>query len=200
MIVENRKRNQPLPVGSHIRTRRKELGMTLQGLAEASGLSAPFISQVECNQSVPSIVSLVKLARALDVDMNYFVEVPQNSSVVHRANRQPRIAVDSPVEYFQLGASLPDQKLDAILMRIPPGHDFPVDQREGEDFLYILEGELKVGVGDMSTTLRKGDNVHFDGRLPHTARNESGRVAVVLYVGTPSIFRAKEQTGDKRRK
>ncbi len=188
MGAAKRRKSQAMPVGSRIRSRRKELGLTLKQLAETSGLSAPFISQVERDHSVPSLISLVSLARALDVDMNYFVALPENSSVVHRAEKQPRITVDSPVEYYRLDASLKNQKMDAILMRIPPGHVFPVDQREGEDFLMVLEGELVAEVGEVSTTLTKGDNMHFDSRLPHTARNESQHEAVLLYVGTPSIF------------
>jgi uncharacterized cupin superfamily protein len=73
-------------------------------------------------------------------------------------------------------------------MSIPPGHVFPTDRRDGEDFLYVLKGELNAVVGDVKTTLRTGDSMHFDSRVPHTARNDSDAEVLLLYVGTPSVF------------
>lgn len=177
-----------LPMGERIKRRRKELGLTLEALAERSGLSAPFISQAERDVSVPSLVSLLALARALDVELAYFMEIAETRNPVHRAAKPSRIRVDSPVEYIDLASSIPERKLDIILMRIPPGHVFPVDQRNGEDFLYLVAGELYATAGKTQTVLKAGDSMHFDSRLPHTARNTSTSEAVLLYVGTPSVF------------
>lgn len=175
-------------MGELIKRRRKELGLTLQQLAERSGLSAPFISQAERDVSVPSLVSLLALAKALDVDLSYFMEIAETKNVVHRAAKPRRIRVDSPVDYIDLSSAIHGRRLDVILMRIPPGHVFPVDQRNGEDFLYLVEGELFATAGKTQTVLKAGDSMHFDSRLPHTARNTSTKEAVLLYVGTPSVF------------
>lgn len=177
------------PIGAMLRLRRKELGLTLADLAAKSGLSAPFISQAERNQTVPSMVSLIKLANALDVDLKYFMEIPHDDSIVHRGDSLRIIEMDSPVTYYNMSSPLANQQMDAILMAIPPGHDFPTDRREGEDFLYVLQGELHAVVGDVKTTLRKGDAMHFDSRVPHTARNNSDSDVLLLYVGTPSFFK-----------
>ncbi len=178
-----------MPIGGRIKSRRQELGLTLQALAEASGLSAPFLSQAERNQTVPSLVSLTALARALRVEVSYFMEVPKDDDIVHRSNDPELIDIDSPVTYHQLSSSLPGQMMDAILMTIPPGHRFPVDAREGEDFLFVVEGELMSQVGDLRTKLQTGDSMHFRSQSPHTAWNESAEPVRLLYVGTPSIFR-----------
>lgn len=176
------------PIGSRIKMRRKASGLTLQQLADKSGLSSPFISQVERNKASPSIVSLARLARALEVDIGFFLEAPNDPSVLCRAGAQPVILVDSPVTYFQLSADLTQQLMDAILMHIPPGHEFPVDQRDGEDFLYVLSGELFVTVGALEATLSRGDSLHFNSALPHTAANRGECEVMLLYVGTPSLF------------
>ena len=117
-----------------IRARRKELGLTLTELANKSGLSAPFIHRLKRNQTIPSLVSLLKLAKSLDVDISYFMEVPQDSSVVHRSDNLKHIEIDSPVEYFQLGASMPDQKMDAILMKIPQAMYFQLTSGKAKIF------------------------------------------------------------------
>lgn len=183
-----RKRRTALPLGKRIKGRRKDLKLTLEQVAEASGLSAPFISQAERNLTAPSLVSLLALARALDVDLGYFMQIPDHGDIVHRVDTPKVIEIDSPVRYFDLSSDLADRQMDVILMRIPPGHVFPVDRRDGEDMLYLVSGELYASAGQTQTVLRAGDSMHFDSRLPHTASNRSQVEAVLLYVGTPSVF------------
>jgi quercetin dioxygenase-like cupin family protein len=176
------------PIGTMLRFRRKELGMTLQTLAKESELSAPFLSQAERNHTVPSIVSLTKLARVLKVELKYFMEIPHDDSIIHRGNDLPVIDVNSPVTYFNMTSALTNPQMNAVLMSIPAGHDFPTDQRNGEDFIYVLKGELYSAVGDVKTTLKEGDAMHFDSTVPHTARNESDTEVLLLFVGTPCFF------------
>lgn len=189
-------RKAPLPLGERIKTRRKELGLTLQQLANRSSLSAPFISQAERDLTTPSLVSLLALAEALEVELSYFMQIPDNTNVVHRAAEPRVITIDSPVQYFDLASQLQNRQLDIIMMKIPPGHVFPTDQRNGEDMLYLISGELHATAGQTKTVLKAGDSMHFDSRLAHSARNMSGEEAILLYVGTPSIFGPKNQPTD----
>ena len=177
--------------GQTIRARRQELGLTLQTLADRSGLSPAFISQVERNQASASMVSLMNLAHALDVSVTAFMELPLGEAPIRRRSDPQYIEIESPVQYVQLSAGMQFQQMDAVLMVIPPGYVFPVDQREGEDFLYVLKGELYTELGSLKETLREGDSTHFNSRTPHTARNLSDQEVVLLYVGTPSVFRAE---------
>ena len=188
-------RTTKFATGQTIRAKRKELGMTLQALGEMSGLSAAFISQVERGQASASMVSLMNLARALDVSVASFMEIPMGEAPIRRRDDPQRIEIDSPVQYVQLSAGMKLQQMDVVLMTIPPGHVFPVDQREGEDFLYVLEGELYTELGELKETLRAGDCAHFNSRTPHTASNLSDRNVVLLYVGTPSVFGPDRQEG-----
>ncbi len=171
-----------------IRARRVQLGLTLQRLGEMAGLSPAFISLVERNKAVPSLVSLVNLARALEVNVSTFMEVPAGEAHVRRRADPQQIEVDSPVEYHQLSACMRFQQMDAIFMKIPPGHVFPDDQREGEDFLYVIKGELYCELGDEKVTLSEGDSMHFNARTVHNASNLSDAEVELLYVGTPSVF------------
>ena len=177
-----------LQAGQMIRARRVQLGLTLQRLGEMAGLSPAFISLVERNKAVPSLVSLVNLARALDVNVSTFMEVPAGEAHVRRRSDPQQIEVDSPVEYHQLSACMRFQQMDAIFMKIPPGHVFPDDQREGEDFLYVIKGELYCELGDEKVTLSEGDSMHFNARTVHNASNLSDSEVELLYVGTPSVF------------
>ncbi|HEY0232602.1 MAG TPA: XRE family transcriptional regulator [Dokdonella sp.] len=198
-LSASRKKPARIAMGVRIKHRRTQLGLTLSELGARSGLSAPFLSQAERNQTVPSIMSLMALARALEVDLQYFLEIPTERSIVCRARERPQIRINSPVKFFDLSSNLIHRMMDAILMEIPPGHAFPTDQRDGEEFVIVLKGRIKVVTGDIQTTLKPGDSMHFNSQLPHSSRNESKSTVTLLYVGTPSVM-GEEPRLEKKRK
>ncbi|WP_409020763.1 helix-turn-helix domain-containing protein [Brevundimonas vesicularis] len=186
---ENRSQAQKLPIGHRIKARRKALGLTLQELASRSGLSAPFISQAERNLTTPSVWSLMSLAKGLDVEVSHFMEWPQTNQIVFRAAAPKKVNIDSAVDYIDLSSELPDRKMDAVLVRIPPGFVFPPDSHNGEIFRYVVKGRLTAVAGDVQAELGPGDGMHFDGRVTHFVRNDSDDEVLLLYVGTPAFLR-----------
>lgn len=177
-----------LSIGASIRDRRLGLRMTLDDLAKGSGLSIPFLSQVERNLASPSLLSLEAIAHALDVDVNYFVGVPTPGQIVCRAGDHDRIELDSPVVYERLSGRHTERKLEALRLIVPPGLVAPTIRREGEGFWYILCGELEMRVGKKHFVLKAGDSAHFDQRHPYDMRN-IGEVEVrMIWVGTPAVF------------
>lgn len=186
---ETRSQAPKLPIGHRIKARRKALGLTLQELASRSGLSAPFISQAERNLTTPSVWSLMNLAKGLEVDVSHFMEWPHTNQIVFRAATPKNVDIDSDVGYVDLSSELPDRKMDAVLVRIPPGFAFPPDSHDGEIFRYVIEGKLTAVAGDVQAELGPGDGMHFDGRVTHFVRNDSDEDVVLLYVGTPAFLR-----------
>jgi transcriptional regulator with XRE-family HTH domain len=179
-------------LGSLLRARRRELGLTLQELAERAELSAAFLSQAENGKATPSIVSLINIAKALETNVNYFITPPTAKSMVRRADNPKFIEIDSPVTYRRLDADIRNQKMSALHMRVPPGVSLPAVHREqGEDFFYVLEGEVEQSIGDDVFTLKAGDCVHHNTQVDHHMVNRSGHVAILLWVGTPVLFPAK---------
>jgi transcriptional regulator with XRE-family HTH domain len=169
--------------------RRLELGLTLQELAERSELSAAFLSQAERGKATPSIVSLINIAKALDTDIHYFITPPSPTSLVRRADDPEIIDIDSPVVYKRLDAEIRNQRMNALIMEIPPGTALPVVHREeGEDFFYVLSGEVEQRIGDEVFTLREGDSAHHNTQVDHDVTNKSDEIAKLLWVGTPVLF------------
>ena len=125
MILEGKsapqKKRRP-HIGARIKARRKALGLTLQELAERSGLSKPFLSQAERDLTTPSLMSMLALAKGLQVEVSYFMEIPQAQDMVRRADNPAQIAVASPVTYHDLSSALPDRKLDATRPLLPRRH------------------------------------------------------------------------------
>jgi len=176
-------------IGSLLKARRAALGLTLQELAERSELSAAFLSQAERGKATPSIVSLINIANALETDIHYFITPPVPKSLVRRADNPQYIDIDSPVVYQRLDAEIRNQQMNALLMEMPPGVELPVVHRaEGEDFFYVLEGEVEQSIGDKVFTLKKGDSAHHNTQVDHSVVNKSDKVAKLIWVGTPLIF------------
>jgi len=176
-------------IGRLIKAKRIELKLTLQELAERSELSAAFLSQAERSKATPSIVSLINIAKALDTDIHHFITPPTPTSLVRRADDPQFIDIDSPVVYKRLDAEIRNQQMNALIMEIPPGTALPVVHREeGEDFFYVLEGEVEQRIGDKVFRLQKGDSAHHNTQFDHDVLNESKKVAKLLWVGTPVLF------------
>lgn len=173
-------------VGPAIRRRRKELGMTMQQLAEKCELSGAFISLVERGKSNFSLVSLQSIAEALDVEIGYFIDVPEGEGLVRRANNQEYLDIDSPVNYTLLSSQIPNQKMEQLILEIPAHYQFPKVKREGEGFIYILSGELIVRIGEEESKLGPGDSVHFDYQMGLDAENPGDQVARTLWCGSPA--------------
>lgn len=178
-------------IAALLRDRRRKLGLTLHDVARRSGLSASFLSQAERGKAVPSIVSLMSLCKALNVEMNYFFETPKGTKISRRASEPDYIKVDSPVTYVRLSSGLPDEKMDALILIIPPKLVFPRDKREGEALYYVLEGRLHVEIGDEPYDLGPGDSLHFNTHMPYAMRTLSRKPCRVLWVGTPPLFAKK---------
>lgn len=190
-MTSTAKKSDPVKrsIASLLKGRRAALGLTLQELAERSGLSAAFLSQAERGKATPSIVSLINIANALDTDIHYFITPPSATSLVRRANNPQYVEIDSPVVYKRLDADIRNQQMNALLMEVPPGVELPVVHRaEGEDFFYVLEGEIEQSIGDKVFTLRRGDSAHHNTQVDHSVTNKSAKLAKLIWVGTPLVF------------
>lgn len=179
---------QGVGIAALLRDRRRKMGLTLQTVARLSGLSPSFLSQAERGKAVPSIVSLQSLAKALEVDFSYFFETPKGTKIMRRAGSPEYINAGLPVTYIRLSSGLPDERMDALILVIPPKLIFPRDQREGESFYYVLEGRLHIELGDQPYDLGPGDTVHFNTHMQYQMHALGTKPARVLWVGTPPLF------------
>ena len=109
--------------------------------------------------------------------------------VVRRAADPVRIEIDSPVNYYRLDGDVSNRQMNALLLEIPPGCELPKVHREsGEDFLYVLSGEISLTVGDETMSIGQGDSLHINSQLDHSCVNNTDQAARMIWVGTPSIF------------
>ncbi len=188
--------HQLAALGSLIRRLRRERGMSLRDLGRATGFSISFLSLVERGRSSISLTSLHTVAVALGVDMSAFFPAPDGReppAAVHvsRASGDSRLSIGSAHTYRLLGAPAFERELEPLLVTIETGA--PADPRDvyahdGEEFAYVLSGELVFEVDGVAHVLQAGDSIHFRSSVPHRVRNEGDRPAEALWVLTPRLF------------
>ncbi|WP_246748759.1 helix-turn-helix domain-containing protein [Rhizobium setariae] len=177
-------------VGALIRARRQQLKMTLSDLGAASSVSVGYLSQVERDQATPSLGTLTQVSRALDVGVEYFIAAPSAQEALSRAEQRPKFSINgSSIVYERLGAEFPGSTLSSYILTVPPGYRSEMVSHEGEEILYILEGEISQRVDDAEFVMRAGDSLHFRGNRPHAWKNNSEKPAKLFWAGTLAMFR-----------
>ncbi len=179
-----------MQLGKKIRDLRLRQGLTVQQLAEASGLSKGFISQVENDRTSPSLATLGDLARALATSVAYLVVEEEQDLHVVRAAERVRIRVGGNTSRVEVLSAQPKRNLELLLAELPPGVSAG-DKRHfhhGEECLLCLEGRIRVGCGQQTVVLETGDSCHYDGRVPHAIENCGPSPARVLIAITPAAF------------
>ena len=178
-------------LGARLRARRKAIGKTMQQVADEASLTIGFISQIERGISTPSLASLYNVAKALDASVDMFVsrKPERTHSVVSHAGRRQTYKIDGTSRFYEfLERGFPDAKLNACLSHVPPGHASEMMSHEGEDFVYLVSGEMLYEVDGVEYRLGPGDTLHFDSHKPHRGENIGTETAVELWVGTMRLF------------
>ncbi|SMF99051.1 Transcriptional regulator, XRE family [Burkholderia singularis] len=177
-------------IGNKIRALRQRLKLTLDEASAAAGISKPFLSQVERGRATPSITSLVGIARALGVTMQYFVDTPTEAKSICRSETLQYFSLANSANAFARLTNVVDgRQLDAILVRLPAAQTFSeMTTHAGEEFLYVLAGDVELKLADKAFMLKTGDAAHYESTTPHAWRNGGASEAVVVWVGTPRLF------------
>lgn len=187
------------PLGERLRVRRKELKLTLQEVADKAGFSVGFISQIERGITVPSLVSLVAVCRALNLEIGSFFQQPKGNSVTRHDSRPVYgLARDGQraVTYERLSASFPGNVLRSTLIHEPPGFRSEPMSHEGEEIFFIVSGELTLELDGERMILEAGDTVHFPSTRIHTTWNHTTEPATIFHTCTMDVFGDGEPEGD----
>ncbi len=182
-----------LDLGSRIRRLRLKKGLTLKEVSFLTGLSTPLLSQVENNIASPPIATLLKISKALEVTIGYFFQEWGSADrivLVRREDRNEtmlRIHEEASVvgyRYESLAYPRPDKHMEPFVVEVEPReeNDMVFYNHRGEEFLFVLDGEMEFRGSDKVLVLGKGDSLYFDSHIPHALRGLKGKKASVLSV------------------
>lgn len=185
-------------IGPRIRRLRLERQYSLRELAKRSSLSAGFLSLVERGHASLALASLFAVARALDVPPAYLLDDVRDA--LSRPNQLVRclarsgqshfgtLAADSRT-YRLLSAHLPNAILEPMIVSFPPRTTTDVlASHPGEEFAFVLRGEITYMVRRERLRLRENDSLHLLSTTPHSVSNDTGAIAELLWVQTPPVL------------
>jgi transcriptional regulator with XRE-family HTH domain len=182
-------------LGEKVRSVRESRSMSAEQLAERADLAASLVAGIEAGSLVPSLAPLIRLARALGVRLGTFLdEAAHLGPVVSRRGEHETVVRvsgrESPsrsdLDFISLAANKQGRHMEPFLIDIHPGSAVGVkpSTHEGEEFVYVLSGEIEVLYGRDSYRLKTGDSIYYDSIVPHHVHSVGegdARVLAVLY-------------------
>jgi transcriptional regulator with XRE-family HTH domain len=176
-------------IGPRLREARRRQGLSLAGLAERAGLTKGFLSQVERDLTSPSVGTLLRLCRALDLPVGRLFD-GAHTPLVRAGERTPIAFGGSGVSEFRLTPA-EEMRVMLLLSEIAPGGgsgDEPYSLGTDAEVAHVIEGSLHVEVGGTHHLLAAGDTLTFDASAPHRWHNPSAAVpARVLWFLAPAL-------------
>jgi transcriptional regulator with XRE-family HTH domain len=183
-------------VGFKIKGIRESKNISTEELAERSGLSVEQIVSIENDEYLPSLGPLIKVARALGVRLGTFLDDNNDlGPVVCRAednNSSISFSNDSSdsrkhMEYHSLAKQKAGRHMEPFVIDIQPSEDrdFKLSAHEGEEFIYVLDGQIEIDYGKQTYKLGKGDSIFYDSIVKHHvhgAEGEQARILAVVYI------------------
>lgn len=173
-----------------IRARRMQLGLTITELSKRTGLSVPFLSQVEKGARGVTLTSLRCIAEGLSVSMNYFLDTHDQDERVRSIDDLHFFSLNgSKIRYARLGSTAKDRELEPLYVVIPPKYDSKeISKHPGEEFFFVLKGKLTVQVGKKTYQLGPGNTIHYKSGLRHGWRNEGDEEVHLISVNSISLL------------
>jgi transcriptional regulator with XRE-family HTH domain len=186
---------EQIVVGFKIKSLRESKGLSVEEIAERSGLSVDQINNIENGQNLPSLGPLIKIARALGVRLGTFMD--DNDAlgpVVTRAEEREQNksisfsndAVDARkhMEYHPLAQQKAGRHMEPFIIDINPEDtpNFQLSAHEGEEFIYVMDGEVEIVYGKDTYLLKEGDSIFYDSIVKHHVHGAPGKSAKILAV------------------
>ena len=182
-------------VGEKIRQIREMKKVSVEELASRSGMELAIIQKIEQEKNIPSLAPLVKIARALGVRLGTFLDDSDNfGPVVVRSGEYQKGArftsqsseAREHLNFFSLAFDKAGRNMEPFIVDIEPGQqsNYMLSSHEGEEFIYVLEGEIEINYGKEIYRLAKGDSIYLDSIVlhnVHAGNHQSAKILAVVY-------------------
>lgn len=174
-------------IGNRLRAVRQERQMTIEHLAESTGLTKGFISRIERDKVSPSVATLIAICDVLNLSIGDLFATTDAQFV--KAADAPRINLGGIGAFERLLSPRKESRLQVIRSTVEPGGsggDELYTVNSEVDFLHIISGSIVLSFSDGEWMMDAGDSLTFDGREPHQWRSETG--AELIWVLSPAAW------------
>ena len=184
-----------MTVGNKIKNLRDSQQMSLEELAQNAGLTVEQIQLMETADTVPSLAPLIKVARALGVRLGTFLDDSTNlGPVINRKNERHAAKSfssqasqnNTSLDFYSQASQKAGRSMEPFLINITPNgnENAPLSTHEGEEFIYVLQGSIRIHYGKQTYVLEAGDSIYYDSIIEHlvsAATNEPTTILAVIY-------------------
>ena len=176
-------------IGKKIKNLRNQNGLTQQELADRSDLTKGFISQVERGFTAPSVATLADIIECLGSNLADFFNEEEDPQIVYKPEDCFEKVDKAQNSTLWLIPTAQRNQMEPILVTLKPQTNQTFDKpHEGEEFGYVLEGSVKVYLGDKVYIAEKGDSFYYPATKRHKLEAAGRKQAKVLWVSTPPSF------------
>jgi len=177
------KKKEMTPIGKRIRRARLDKKISLNTMANETGLSKEFIKRIEGGEQRPSVGILLQISRTLHLDSGFLLK-EQGETLEERADAYTKRTDNYAYTPLTPGAENKHLKAFRIVVEAGSSHEGVGFQHEGEEFAYVLSGAVEIQVGEHVNVLKAGDSLHFNSGIKHDLRNvgdDDAELIVVVY-------------------
>jgi transcriptional regulator with XRE-family HTH domain len=190
--------DQNLRIGEKVKRLRGEKGMSIEDVSNKSGISAATLSGIEDHTISPPLGNIVSLAKVFQVTVGeFFGDSADSPFCIVRSDNRKTVSRFSSIDgksagysYESLGHQKQNRQMEPFLVTLTPAEVFQVEpnQHEGEEIIFVLEGQVEVRLADHTDVLNPGDSIYYDSNLPHVVSCYGADQATILAV----IYAKKE--------
>jgi quercetin dioxygenase-like cupin family protein/DNA-binding transcriptional regulator YiaG len=173
----------------NLRTAREKQGFSIQELSAKTGIPERELEQVETGQAMLPLGQVIKLSKVLSLKMADMISVGDKSFTIVRAGQRSEVQrfgkakqASHGYEYVSLAPGKKDRLMEPFLVTLHPASSDEPSSHDGQEFIYVLEGEMEVIVDDARDVLKPGDSIYYDSSTTHLVRAHGDKPAQILAV------------------
>lgn len=175
-------------IGGKLRDLRLKNGLTQEELADRAELSKGFISQLENDVTSPSIATLIDILTLLGSSLKEFFSDDDESQLVFTESDYFVKEADG-TKITWIVPTAQKNEIEPIIIELEAGAETDADiPHDGEEFGYVLCGEVEISVGDRKERARAGETFYYSADRKHKLKNVSNGISKVLWISTPPSF------------
>lgn len=170
-------------IAENLRTQRESRGLSLDQLAELTGVSKSMLRQIETGKSSPTIATIWKIANGLHLSFTALLSRPLMVAEVKSFRaEQPLTAEGEHYRLFPLIPFSPEQAFETYYFEIDPGTVFHGEPHQGnvQEYLFVTRGSLRLSLGGTDYLINAGEFLHFAANAPHDYACASSEMATAI--------------------
>lgn len=186
-------RSEPVcdQIGDRIKRIREEKGLSITELSQLTGFEKTLLEDIERNKVCPQLGTMIKLSKALDSALQRLIseEGQKMYAVTRRSERHivtrstSKNGLRSAYTYMSLAPEVKGRHMEALIVDLERIADDERSVHSGEEFIYVLDGNVELDIGDDHFVLEPRDSAYYLSTVPHllSAQNDRATILAVIY-------------------